>query len=63
MIEPTLEDISDYNTLSGQKRRVVWAVILSGLIIGAVYVASYHYFGKVNDSIPVKENIGKIPLK
>jgi len=37
-IEPTLEGIEDYNGQeSKEKRMTVWIVILSGLLIGAVY--------------------------
>jgi hypothetical protein len=40
MNEPRLRDMSDYNTLAGEKRRVVWAVIIAGLIIGTIYLAA-----------------------
>ena len=37
-IEPTLEGISDYNgEESNEKRLTIWLVILSGLLIGAIY--------------------------
>lgn len=61
--EPTLESIEDYNTLKGSKRRIVWAVIISGLLVGAVFLAAKVYYGSVNDSLPVKESIGKVPVK
>ena len=36
--EPTLHDIEDYNTKgSKEKRLTVWIVILSGLLVGAIY--------------------------
>ena len=36
--EPTLQDIEDYNTKgSKEKRLTVWIVILSGLLVGAIY--------------------------
>ena len=36
--EPTLERIEDYNgEESSEKRLTIWIVILSGLLIGAVY--------------------------
>jgi len=36
--EPTLESIEDYDGKeSTEKRMTVWIVILSGLLIGAVY--------------------------
>ncbi len=63
MSEPTLEDISDYDTLSGKKKKVVWIAILVGLIIGAIYVVSYTYFGNVSDSLPVEKKIGTIPVQ
>jgi len=37
-MEPTLDNIEDYNGKeSNEKRLTVWIVILSGLLIGAVY--------------------------
>jgi len=37
-MEPTLEQIEDYNGQeSNEKRLTVWIVILSGLLIGAIY--------------------------
>ncbi len=37
-IEPTLDAIEDYDGQeSKEKRMTVWVVILSGLLIGAVY--------------------------
>lgn len=36
--EPTLQGIEDYNTKgSKEKRLTVWIVILSGLLLGAIY--------------------------
>lgn len=61
--EPTLESIEDYDTLKGSKKRVVWTVILSGLIIGALIVGAKIYYGDAHDSLPVGESIGKVPLK
>ncbi len=37
-LEPTLDTIEDYNGQeSKEKRMTVWIVILSGLLIGAIY--------------------------
>ena len=44
MSEPRLEDIGDYNTLTGEKRRIFWAVIIAGLIMATVYGAARAYF-------------------
>jgi len=38
MQEPSLETIEDYNGQeSNEKRLTVWLVVISGLLIGAVY--------------------------
>jgi len=53
-MEPTLEDISDYDTLKGEKKKTVWMVIIVGLLIGVGYtVVSKVFIPK--DAIPVKE--------
>ena len=63
MSEPRLQDLSDYDTLSGKKRTTVFVAILVGLVIGTIYVLSYHYFGNVSDSIPVEKNIATVPVE
>jgi hypothetical protein len=60
MSEPRLEDMSDYNTLKGEKRRIVWAVIIAGLIIGTIYLAARSYYVP-NDSIETQDDIVKVP--
>jgi len=60
MNEPTLEKIDDYNGHgSTEKRLTVWIVILSGLLIGAIYgiIASNT---SVSDSLVGKETTGII---
>jgi len=61
--EPTLESIEDYNTLKGSKKKVVWTVIISILLIGVAFTVAKNYYGKASDSIPVEEAIGKVPVK
>ncbi|HEX5328804.1 hypothetical protein [Sulfuricurvum sp.] len=61
--EPTLESIEDYDTLKGSKKRTVWTVIIIGLLMGVIFVAAKSFYGNVNDSIPVEESIGKVPVK
>ncbi|KFN38546.1 MAG: hypothetical protein JU82_11320 [Sulfuricurvum sp. MLSB] len=61
--EPTLNSIEDYNTLKGEKKRIVWMVIVIGLMIGVVLVGAKYYYGDVNDTISVEESIGKVPVK
>ena len=63
MSEPTLEAIGDYNTLKGSKKRVVWGVIIVGLLIGIAYVVAYNSYAEVDDSIKVESSIKKIPYK
>jgi len=63
MSEPRLEDISDYNTLKGEKKKVVWAVILAGLLMGVIYTIAYSVYDNEGDNIKVEERIKKIPLK
>jgi hypothetical protein len=60
MSEPRLEDIGDYDTLKGQKKKIVWIVIITGLIIGAMYVVAYNIYDNKDDTIEVKEKIDKI---
>lgn len=61
--EPTLDSIEDYDTLKGSKKKVVWTVIITGLLIGVIFLAAKSYYGNVNDSIPVQDTIGKVPQK
>ncbi len=61
MSEPTLQSISDYNTLSGEKRKTVWAVIIAGLIIGVAYSVAINYYGEADDAIVTGDMIGKMP--
>ena len=63
MGEPRLEDISDYDNLKGEKKKVVWAVIIAGLLMGIIYVASYKIYDNKEETLEVKEKIGKIPMK
>jgi len=57
--EPKLETIEDYSGHeSKEKRMTIWIVILSGLLMGAIYgiIASN---SSVNDAIPVQSKIIK----
>ena len=60
MSEPRLQDMGDYNTLNGEKKRIVWAVIIAGLIIGSIYLAARTYFVP-NDMIHMDDTITKVP--
>jgi len=63
MSEPTLESISDYDTLKGEKKKVVWAVILAGLLLSVIYSVAYSVYDNKDDSIKVQESINKIPVR
>jgi len=61
--EPSLETIEDYDTLKGDKKKVVTWVIVTGLIIGALYVLASDIFTNNADYIPVQDPIKTIPMK
>lgn len=62
MSEPTLESISDYNTLSGEKKKVFYAIVIASLIMGVVYtVASSFYDGEEPTS--VDKTYKKVPMR
>ncbi len=51
-VEPTLETIEDYSGQeSKEKKMTIWIVILSGLLIGAVY-------GIINANSSVSDDLG-----
>jgi hypothetical protein len=63
MGEPTLQSIGDYNGLKGEKKWVVRGVLLSGLLLGALYViVSNSYVGDVHDRLPVSDGITAVPF-
>ena len=58
-IEPTLEKLEDYNAKgSTEKRLTVWIVILSGLLIGAIYGIFAVTNATVSDALETNEQIG-----
>ena len=61
-MEPSLENIGDYDGLKGEKRRVVWAVIVAGVLFGSIVGAVNYFYGTPSDSIKT-ENVGKVPLR
>jgi len=61
MAEPRLEEIGDYNGLKGEKKRVVWAVVIAGLLIGTIYTIAYKVYDNTPDAIPVKNEIKVVP--
>jgi len=61
-MEPTLEDISDYDTLKGDKKRVVWSVVIVGILIGIGYLIAYKVFNDSGDTIGTNDTIKIVPL-
>lgn len=56
--EPTLEKIEDYNGKeSKEKKLTVWIVILSALLIGAIYGIFVATNSKVSDELETKETV------
>jgi len=62
MSEPRLEDIGDYDSLKGDKKRIVWTVIIVGLLLGVAYVVAYKVFDNKADNIPTKDKITVVHL-
>lgn len=63
MSEPRLEDIGDYNSLKGEKKKVVWAVIIAGLLLGVIYVVAYSIYDDKEETLPVEKSLKNIPMK
>ena len=64
MSEPTLNEIDDYaQSLKGEKKRIVWAVVIACLLIGGIYSGAKAFYTTVDDEVPVSEKIGKVPVK
>lgn len=61
--EPSLETIEDYDTLKGDKKKVVTWVVVTGLIIGALYVLTSDILTDTNDYIPIQDPLKTIPMK
>jgi len=61
-MEPSLESIDDYNGLKGEKKRVVWAVLATGVIFGSIIGVVNYFYGTPSDSIKT-EKVGKVPLR
>ena len=63
MSEPRLEDISDYDTLKGQKRKVIYAVIVACLTIGLIYVIAASYYDNSDESLSEDKSYKVVPMK
>ena len=57
--EPTLDMLEDYKAKgSTEKRLTVWIVILSGLLIGAIYGMVAASNSTVSDALETNEQVG-----
>ena len=63
MSEPRLEDIGDYNTLKGEKKKVVWIVIFVGLLMGVIYMVAYSFYENKDDTIKVQDPIKTVEMR
>lgn len=63
MSEPRLQDIEDYDTLKGDKKKVVWTVIVVGVLMAVLYGFVANYFDGADEAIQVEETIKTIPLQ
>lgn len=63
MGEPSLESISDYNSLSREKRKAIWAVILSGLIMGSIYTIVSFKYNTPDDKIQLNETFKQVSIR
>lgn len=61
MSEPSLQDMDDYDTLKGEKKGVVWLVVVVGLLIGVAFVGAKYFYGDVSDDLKPSEKIGSVP--
>jgi hypothetical protein len=62
--EPTLEGIEDYNGKeSTEKRMTIWIVVLSGLLIGAIYGIIKMSYSHVSDEIVPLEKVETVDNK
>ena len=63
MSEPRLEDIGDYDTLKGEKKKVVYAVIFSVLTIGIVYSLAFSYYDNSDENLAQEKSYKAVPMK
>ncbi|WP_373072717.1 hypothetical protein [Sulfurimonas sp.] len=63
MSEPRLENIGDYDKLKGEKKKVVWAVILACLTIGVIYSISYNYYDNTDENLAQEKSYQAVPMK
>ena len=60
MHEPRLEDSTDYNGLHGNKKNVVYAVVVMLLAIGLLYTIVKEQNSHVSDELPQGKRVDYI---
>ena len=63
MKEPRLEDMDDYDTLKGEKKKVVIGVIIVGLILGAIYTFVFNTYDNKDEMIEVEKTLKNVPMR
>lgn len=63
MNEPSLESMSDYNTVDKEKRKILLIIAFSAIIIGTIYTFIATQYGEVEDAIAVQKSIQVIPIR
>ncbi|MDQ7061623.1 MAG: hypothetical protein Q9M43_11050 [Sulfurimonas sp.] len=63
MSEPRLEDISDYDTMPADKRKVFIIIALSMLFVGIIYTVISSNYKTVDDALPIDKTFKQVPLK
>ena len=61
--EPSLESIGDYDTLKGSKKKIVWSVIVIGLLIGTIYTVVSSTYSNVDVRIEIQDPIKNVKIK
>lgn len=62
MNEPNLENIDDYYALQGEKKKVVLAVVISGLIMSIVYAVSVSFYTP-EEHTSIDKTYKKVPMR
>jgi len=62
MSEPRLEDIEDYNGLKGQKKKVVIAVVVAGLVMSVIYGVVVNLSDK-NEPSSIDKTYKTVPMR
>ncbi len=62
-MEPNLNQIGDYNTLKGEKKKVVWIVIATGVAVGILFSVVNALYGTPKDTIPIEKKAARMPLQ